>query len=115
MKDINFMAGFESKEKAHEIVKEIQDEFDELLSTIKLQEKQLLNNLKALENAEIQLNAMIESQGTLHQSIKDIFLILSQEKDVIVQSQALKKLHEKLGILMLDSNMIKSGVIRNAK
>lgn len=113
MSAINFEEGFESKEKAKEVVATIQKTIDDLVLANEqtlAHAKSLADDLTAME--ELNKNA-IQSSMSLSEALKNIHIELNSKMELISQDPELLDLTKKLGEWVMGSGAIKLGVLSN--
>ena len=98
----------DNKEEAAKQLVIIQQQFDELLTVMKEQEKQLKENVIAMEN-------LTTTSVDLSDTIKNINIVLGSKKDLWAGDEVMNDLMNKLAHFVMSSGAIKLGVISNAK
>lgn len=113
--ELNIEINLDDKEQAAAKLKEIQGSFDELLSVMKMQEKQLKENAAVMEKAGQENKDLLDTAVGLADTIKSIYRLLNTKKEMWASDVQVNELMNQLATYMVSSSAIKLGVISNQK
>lgn len=113
--EINFAKGFENKEEAKKVVKQIQDSIDELVLANTELKAQLNYNLEVIKSAEEQITNLTDTSVGLSDALKAVHRILQARKDQFKGDDEMKAVMDSLATFVVSSGAIKLGVISHAK
>ena len=113
MKEINFEEGFESKEKAEKVVKQIQFAIDELTLANQESMRQLKETLATIDQAEKQIKILTQANIDMTKTMKNLHIVLGTKKDLWKDDEEMNVVMNALAHFVTGSGAIKLGVIGN--
>jgi len=109
--EINFEKGLESKDEARKVVQQIKGVIEDLTNAAKESKEAAIAANKNAEDFRQALEVSSTTNINLSDAIKAIYLTLNKYTEIIDQADELAELRTSLAKLMLDSGMIKLGVM----